>query len=174
MRSKLIGAILALLVGASLAGCTPTAGTGGGGAPPPRVPAPAGPAVGGAILVVETYDLKTSAIIPANERDYPLFVTINVLNHEEENAVGFPEHLLVAKNPWQHTVEWPQVDQFDRAEALVSVPTLTAGVGVTCRWTNLNGVPYASTGEKVQRGGGHRPGDQGGMECILLESMLGR
>jgi hypothetical protein len=168
--------VMALLT----AGCTPTTGTGGGGGGrPPHAPAvPNAPVVDGAILVITTTDVKTGQPIVMNERDYPLFVTINVKNHQQESAIGFPEHLLVNRNPWEHTVEWPQVDQFDHAEALLSVPLLVPGVWVTCRWKTLGGVPYANTGEIAQKGGSpaemHRPGDQAGTVCILLASMLGQ
>lgn len=171
MRARIwvagILAIMALLA----AGCTPTGGTGGGR--PPH--APAGPP-DSAILVITTTDSKTGQPVAVNERDYPLFVTIDVKNHQQESAIGFPEHLLVDRNPWEHTVEWPQVDQFDHAEALLSVPLLVVGVDVTCRWKTMTGVPYANTGEIAQKGGSpaemHRPKDQAGTVCILLASML--
>ncbi len=175
-RSKFT-ALALILVTALAAGCTPTAGTGGGGGKPPHAPAaPAAPVIDGAILVITTTDLKTGQPVALNERDYPLFVTIDVKNHQQESAIGFPEHLLVTRNPWEHTVEWPQVDQFDHAEALLSVPLLVPGLMVTCRWKTLDGVPYANTGEIAQKGGSpadmHRPGDQAGTVCILLASML--
>jgi hypothetical protein len=175
---KVRGTTVAALIALLLAGCTPTDGKhgGGGGAQPPRPPAAAEPLVHGAILVVQTTDVKTGALVTPNERDYPLFVVVDVKNHQQESAELFPEHLLITKNPSKHTVMWPQVDQFDHAEALLSAPILTPGQIVTCRWTDLNGVPYPNTAAIAQyRGspaGVNRPGDQGGTVCTLSRSML--
>jgi hypothetical protein len=161
-----------------LTGCTPT--TGKGATPSKKPPAvgavqpPALPTELQATLVVEMFDSKTGAYITPNERDYPLFVTISVFNHDNEEAVGFPEHRLVTRNPWDHTVIILfQPEEFDRMEADVRVPILVRGQGVTCKWTNtVTGLIYPGTAEPAVPHG-DASGKSNGMQCILTAAKLG-
>lgn len=164
MTRRATGALgLAAVIALSLA-CA----KGGHGATPP----PANPLPNAAVLSIEAFDAKTGAAIQVNERDYPLHVTIDVKNHEQESATGFPLRFQVIENPWRHTVTWPQTEEFDLAEAMIEVPLLAPGVRIACHWQ----VPGSDTqGGPVEFAvpNGHAPGIAG-MQCIITAAMMRR